>query len=310
MVLLIVSFLVSVLTAVQAVLAYTQEKGLCFNGGCEIVESLTTVPPFYFNVAGFLFFQTLFWCFFLGRNGSEYWHKFAKLLLLGGIVAEAVLVFFQYSIVAVFCSYCLIVFSCLVVLNLFCGVRQSFRATVLFGAVLVALFSLQFKTTASSVKSLDEGSCAQVSGNEQEGRLYVFFSSTCVHCEKVIEAIKEENNCTIRFNPIERIDDFQLPGAKQYVEYDPEINIGFLKNLTISEVPVLVARNAEGALVFTGAARIIEYLSENCREKADPDYSGSTTGESGYTDLSFTAQPGDDSCGVDVDCAVEEPEPL
>ena len=109
MVKIIVSLLASVLTAVQAFLEYRQENGFCFNGGCEIVESLTTVPPFYFNVAGFLFFQTLFWCFLWGRKGSEYWHKFAKLLLIGGIVAEAVLVFFQYSVVTVFCSYCLII---------------------------------------------------------------------------------------------------------------------------------------------------------------------------------------------------------
>ena len=56
----IVSLLASIFTAIQVVLFFSEKKGICFNAGCEIVDSLTTVPPVYFNVAGFFFFQTLF----------------------------------------------------------------------------------------------------------------------------------------------------------------------------------------------------------------------------------------------------------
>ena len=71
MIRIIVAFLASVLTGVQTYLIYTQGKAFCFNSGCEIVESLTVVPSLYFNVAGFLFFQLIFWCLLWGRNGSD-----------------------------------------------------------------------------------------------------------------------------------------------------------------------------------------------------------------------------------------------
>ncbi len=307
----IVSLLASVFTAIQVVLFVSEKKGICFNAGCEIVDSLTTVPPVYFNVAGFFFFQTLFWSFVLGRKSSEYWHKFAQLLLLAGIVAEAVLVFFQYSIAAVFCSYCLIIFGCIVFLNIACGLRQSFRAMVLFCAAFIALSCLQFKQGAGVGKDLDAGSLAQMSGS-QESRLYLFFSSTCVHCEKVISSIKEENYCTIRFNPIERIPSFHFPGAEHYLDYEPEINMNFLKNISINEVPALVVKNSEGVQVYTGAGQIQNHLDENCRGKVVEDFSGTSTGFSsvpGYADFSFTAPPPpdqDDRCGLAVDCPPEE----
>lgn len=310
----IVSFLASVFTAIQVFLFFSEKEAICFNAGCEIVDSLTTIPAVYFNVAGFFFFQTLFWCFLWGRKGSEYWHKFAQLLLLAGIVAEAVLVFFQYSIANVFCSYCLIIFGCILFLNIACGLRQSFRATVLFFGVFLALSCLQFKQVAGSAKTLDAGSCAQVSGS-QKGTLYLFFSSTCAHCEKVIEGLKEENNCTVRFNPIEKINSFQFPGAQQYHEYEPGVNMAFLKNLSINEVPALVVRTDEGAQVYTGGERIQNYLDSNCRENIIEDYSGSSAGKSSgsnYIDLSFSAPPApvqDDRCGFAVDCAPEKTEP-
>ena len=54
-----IAFLASVLTAVQAFSIYIQGQALCFNNGCAIVDSLTTVSPLFFNIAGFLFFQIL-----------------------------------------------------------------------------------------------------------------------------------------------------------------------------------------------------------------------------------------------------------
>lgn len=307
----IVAFLASLFTAIQVVLFFSEKKGICFNAGCEIVDSLTTVPPVYFNVAGFFFFQTLFWCFVLGRKGSEYWHKFAKLLLLVGMVAEAVLVFFQYSIANVFCSYCLIIFGCILFLNIACGLRQSFRAAVLFCGVFLALSCLQFKQVPNS-ETLDAGSCAQVSGSE-ESTLYLFFSATCVHCEKMIEVIKEENNCTVRFNPIEKINSFEFPGAEQYSSYEPEINLGFLKNLSINEVPALLVKTDEGAQMYTGAGPIQNYLYDNCRENIVEDYTGESIGvssEFGSEDLSFTTSTVlDDGCGLAVDCSTAEAEP-
>jgi hypothetical protein len=205
-----IAFLASVLTAVQAFLIYINEEAICFNTGCEVVDSLTTISPLYFNLVGFVFFQVLFWCLLWGRDGSVHWHKLARLLLLAGLCAEAVLVFFQYAIATVFCSYCLIILLFIVLLNILSGPRQIFRGIVLYSAVTAACFSLQFRTVSSGM-SLDEGSMAMVTGEKNGAELYLFFSSTCAYCEKVIEALKQDNSCTVRFNPIERIENFDFP---------------------------------------------------------------------------------------------------
>ncbi len=304
----IIAFLASAFTAVQTFFLYRGEKGICFNSGCEVVDSLTTVSPLYINIAGFLFFQAVFWCLLWGRKGSEYWHKVARLLLLTGLATEAVLIFFQYSIAAVFCSYCLVVFSIIVLLNILCGLRQIFCGAVLFFAVIVTCFSLQFRTATGSGTSLDAGSIAMMAGEKEDTELYLFFSSTCSHCEKIIDFLRQENHCTVRFNPVERIDTFTFPGAN-LLEYNPTVNFNFLKSLSLKEVPVLVAREQHSALVIKGELMIREYLEENCRNEKVEDYSGttSTTELSGYDFQPTLGTPTDDGCMLATDCDNEEP---
>jgi hypothetical protein len=299
----IIAFLASVLTAVQAFSFFIKGETLCFNSGCAIVDSLTTVSPLYFNLAGFLFFQTLFWCLLWGRNGSEQWHKFVRLLLLAGLCAEAVLVFFQYAIATAFCSYCLVVLGFIILLNVLSGPRQIFRGIVLCSAVTAACFALQFRAAGGSGLSLDEGSLAMVSGEKKEAKLYLFFSSTCPHCEKVIERLREENSCSVRFNPIERIEDFSFSGGEYFAEYQPEVNLNFMKSLSLKEIPVLVAIEQQNTLVLKGRQRIIEYLDETCRETKAIDYSGSSSvAPVENLILPGVESQGDDACAVAADC--------
>jgi hypothetical protein len=304
----IIAFLASAFTALQTFFLYRGGKGICFNSGCEVVDSLTTVSPLYLNIAGVLFFQAIFWCLLWGRKGSEYWHKLARLLLLTGLATEAVLSFFQYSIAAVFCSYCLVVFSIIVLLNILCGLRQIFCGAVLFFAVIVTCFSLQFRTATGSGASLDAGSIAIVAGEQQDAELYLFFSSTCSHCEKIINSLRQENHCTVRFNPVERIDMFTFPGAAIHQEYNPSVNFNFLKSLSLKEVPVLVAREQHRTLVIKGEQMIREYLEENCRNEKVEDYSGTTsaTAPSGYDFQPTSGNPTDDGCILATDCDNEE----
>lgn len=305
----IISFLASVLTAVQAFLLYTEGKGVCFNDGCEIVDSLSAVPPLYFNIAGFLYFQTLAWLLLWGRSGSEYWHKLARLLLLAGLGAEAVLIFFQYRIAMVFCSYCLVIFSVIVLLNLFCGLRQIVRGAVLFSAVLLACFSLKFGPATGKGPSLEAGSIAMLAGREDGASRYLFFSSTCSHCENVIDSLRERNRCDFRFNPIDRVGAFQFPGAEHSATYDPSINFNFLQGLSISAVPALVAIEADRTLVLQGEQRIMAYLDANCRPESETvEYSG-TTSIQAPDDMSLQSQEPaeDDACPVAADCEENEP---
>lgn len=304
----IIALLASFLTALQAFAIYINGQTLCFSSGCAIVDSLTTVSPLYFNLAGFLFFQILFWCLLWGRDGSEHWHKLARLLLLAGLCGEAVLLFFQYTIATVFCSYCLVICSFIVLLNILSGPRQIFRGIVLFSAVMIACFSLQFREAGGSGESLDEGSMAMVAGDKKEAKLYLFFSSTCAYCEKVIESLREENLCTVRFNPIERIETFTFPGVEYAAEYHPQININFMKSLSMNEIPVLVAMKEQTTLVLKGEQQIRQYLDDNCRENEAVDFSGtSSTKPSVYGILPEMEPQGDDACQVGADCVPEEP---
>jgi len=298
----IVAFLASVLTGVQAFLIVTGRDGICLNDGCEVVDSFPHLPPLYFNIAGFVFFMILSWCFFKGRDGSKYWYQFAKLLLSAGLAAEAVLFFFQYSIVSAFCSYCLIIFSIIFLLNILCGLRQLFTSVILFIAVFAMLSTLQLRGVTSIDVSLDAGSYARI-GEETEGvELYLFFSETCEHCENVISTIGEDNSCNIRFNPVEKIDHFSLPGSTRFSEYDPRVNTLFLKSLNIKEIPVLVIREQERILVLQGEGRIKRYLNDECLgvEKRVYSETSQTTGpEYGYLPVPNTLEEG---CSVDSDC--------
>ncbi len=299
----ILALIASIFTAIQAFAIYLQGRTLCFNDGCAVVDALTTVSPLYFNLAGFLFFQVVFWCLLWGREGSEHWYKLARLLLLAGLCAEAVLVFFQYKIATVFCSYCVVILSFIVLLNILSGSRQVFRGLVLFSAVTIACFSLQFRQEAGSEASLDKGTMAILAGERQDTTLYLFFTSTCPHCEKVIDFLKEENTCSVRFNPLERITTFNLPEATYTSEYQPEINLHFMKSLAMAEVPVLVAMSEQKTLILNGEQQISDYLRENCREKTAIDYGGtSSMGTSEYIANPQGQQGADDACSVENDC--------
>lgn len=304
----IIAFLASVLTGVQSYLIYSQGKGFCFNSGCEIVESLTVVPPLYFNLAGFFFFQLIFWSFLWGRKGSELWTRLAKLLLMGGLMAEAVLLFFQHAIAQAFCSYCLIICAFIILLNLLCGLRQVFRGLVLMASVFIACFSLQFNLENSGAEPLENGAIAHVAGEEGRPTLHLFYSATCPHCEEVIEYLDGENVCEIYFNPIETIPSFNFSGAEIREQYNPSVNLGFLKNLSLKQVPVLVAVGGEGTEIKNGTANILKYLGKNCRQNVAIDYSSDygASSEINYTEPAGFLNLQEEGCSVEEDC--EDPQ--
>lgn len=150
---------------------------------------------------------------------------------------------------------------------------------------------------------------AMVVGEQQEVKLHLFFSSTCAHCEKVIEALREENSCTVHFNPIETIENFAFPGSRLSAEYQPDINISFLNSLSIKEIPVLVAMEQQHTLVLRGEQRIRQYIEKTCRETTAVDYSGTSSAvPSVYTNVPGMESQEQDACPVDTDCDSLPPE--
>jgi uncharacterized membrane protein/glutaredoxin-related protein len=297
----------ALLAAVQAILIIVQGDILCLNEGCEVVEKLTTVPPIVFNMAGSAFFLMVFLALWLGARGGRGWLNWARVLLLAGMAAEGVLVGFQYYVAEVFCSYCLIIFSIIAVLNVLMGLRQLIGAVAVFAAVLVAFSSLEFSSRSESeAVILENGIYGSFKKEDSSSELFLFFSSTCPHCEEVIETIDEDFVCSLNFNPTEILNASPLPELITASEYSPLVNRKFLKNLGITEIPVLVVKDTQEMRILRGKQNIMQYLDQNCRAEAETvpsDLSGMSSQQNAFQYITPTA--GDDACSVDTDC--EEP---
>ena len=284
----------SLLIAAQIGYTFYQGTPLCINDGCKVVEQLTRVSPLVINVAGLLFFQVVYWGLYAARGDQRRVAPFIKNLLLAGLVAEGVLISFQYLVAQTFCVYCLGILCFVVVLNLLQGLRQ-----IVAGVLVCAAATLSFASLDVTSKILPEkqaftsGVLALRPGADQSQQHYLFFSSTCPHCEKVIAALKTSIAATIFFNPIDKVTAIDLPQLQYHPGSSFEINKVLLRALGINEVPVLMSKTPEGLMIRRGEAAILNYLA--------PPLPADASNMSSQPDALVI--PGlDDSCGVATDC--------
>ncbi len=304
----LIALIGSVVTLSQIFLLSIGSDGICFNNGCKIIDDLIVVSPLVINAAGFIFFQSVMWTTWFARKGGEIWINLAKLLVLAVMAAEGVLVSFQYLVVKTYCSYCLIILGIVVLLNLFAGFRQLLFAATVFAAVVGASFVLDLspKKEAQSL-SLEQGAYAYLKNTSSEKQLYLFFSSSCPHCEEVMQQISPENTCNIRFNPIQKIESIPVRSAQLTESYSPEINRSFLQGLGIDEIPALTVQEPGRLLVLKGKKQIQDYFNQDCIAQVEivlPRVEQSTSEIKGFDYLQPSQE--DDACSVAVDC--EDPE--
>lgn len=304
-----VAFIGFVITGAQTLLIFFRGDSLCLNEGCEIVESLTTVPPLFFNLAGAVYFFAVFRCFAKGRRGSGVWLNCGRLMLLSGLATEGVLVSFQHFVAQTFCSYCLIIFSIICLMTILTGLRQIVAGLFVFTAVLVGFSSLQFSPVGSSeMPSLDDGTFARLAGTDRAADMYLFYSASCVHCEEVIDTLDDDLQCGLGFNPVGEVKIIPVPGAVRSAGYSPEVNKRYLKNLGILEIPVLAVKKSGEIRILKGKKLILDYLDANCRPKDLPEagMEQSSIFSGGSTTMSispyYTPPVEDESCSVDEEC--------
>jgi uncharacterized membrane protein len=296
------------ITGVQSVLIYVQGEGVCFNEGCKIVDSLTLVDPLYFNIAGFIYFLIAAIGLSRARKGSNLWQRFTSLLLLAGLAAEAVLLSFQIIISQALCSYCLIILALIVLANFFMGLKQMFKGIVVFSAVLIASFSLDYHGGAVIPKPLEQGTMARYQPENSSTRLFLFISSSCVHCQSVLDSLKDKPGCAIDFNPVDRYDNFSFPGAETVAGYKPRINLHFLKKLGISEVPVLLDRQDTSMVLIRGGETIKAYIDQQCGPRLPEAPAPATLQSSEQMSSMSTSSlplplPGEEEgCEIEQDC--------
>ncbi len=299
------AFVGSVLTLVQFFLLMVGGDGICLNQGCKVIDKLTLVPPAYINIAGFLYFLAVMFVFWFTERSEKTWPKIIDGLLLSGLAAESVLVGFQYFVVGSFCSYCLIILSLIILLNMLQGMKHIFIGGVTFLAVIVTFASLNFSSgsIALNMSSLESGSFAYINKNTQEKRQhFLFFSSSCPHCEAILGSLQKNPLCNMSFNPVGPIESISIIGAQLNEEYSIDSNRNFLNTLGIDEVPVLVVMDESGMQILKGGLRIQDYIEKNCLtfKKIEYQKSGAQTPLPGLEFLDPHAS--DDACSVATDC--------
>lgn len=252
----------ALLTAAQSAFILLRGDAFCLNEGCRVVEDLTRVPPLAVNLAGLVFFLTLF----VGlRASGSLWRRlprFVAPLLLAGLAVEGVFIGFQLFVAGAFCSYCLAVLGAVVALNLLLGLRQAAHGLLLFLAALLAFASLEVQRPGQGGAALKDGVFASRPGTVAGSEHHLFYSSTCAHCERVIGSLRTSPGATVLFHPIDRVQTLDLPGAQLRGDYAAEANRALLTGLGLDEIPVLITKSADGYSILRGETAITARLGQ------------------------------------------------
>jgi hypothetical protein len=298
------ALLASLLVAVQIAILLLGKEGLCLSQGCQVVDQLTRVSPLLFNIAGLLYFQVVFWGTHRVKREDTSRSQLVRLLLFAGLAAEGVLVGFQQIIAGAFCTYCLIVLGFIILLNLLAGFKQLLAGAFVFGVVLLAFSSLEFQNNPKNPQTLHEGVFASRATPSSANTVYLFYSSTCAHCQRVLEVMAPNKAISMHFNPIDTITSINVPGVILNRQYDPKVNKTLLKSLDIEEIPVLLERKANGYAIIKGETAIMAYFDSF--DSKNQQSTISTVGQlkaSPEIDSLLPRPDNDvDGCSVNTDC--------
>jgi len=293
--------------ALQVAIIAIKGEALCLNEGCGIVEQLTTIPSLFFNLLGLVYFLAVFffcrWC----RPAPAF--DWLRLLLLVGLTAEGVLVGYQVFVAQTLCSYCLVIFSFIVLLNILYGRYQLLMGGALFLAVLASFALLNFGPALLTLQnqSLASGTFAVKRCVEPAKKLYFFFSAECPHCQSVLKALENCNSCEFHFNPIDRIQSLAIPELEYSSAYNPALNRLILALLQIQTIPVLLVQHQDGLNFIKGEQSIIRFISQACFREDPILYMDSSQYEEPEDISVYDEQEGD--CTIQVECPDPVSEP-
>ncbi len=285
-------------SAAQLLITYFKGEGFCVNQGCRIVENASSLPPWLLNSLGlFLFLLILALSLSKGRRWTR---SLLSAVLVTAMAAEGVLVGFQALVAHSFCTYCLFIFSLILLASLASGWRTLLSGAGAFASVLFLLNLLQFGQGITEVSyGLDKGTYGIRSCSNPEKKMYLIFSQQCPHCQKVLRTLEGCSKCEFRFNPVSRIKDLGLSDLKVSPKYDPSINVTALKILGINSVPVLIDVTSSGLIFIKGDEPIIKYIRSACFfQKEDPLKRLSTRSNPFATESS-------DICSMDALCGTD-----
>jgi uncharacterized membrane protein len=298
----IIALVASIGVAIQTFMTLYTGSGFCPTQGCKVVESLTLIQPLWVNLMGLFFFQAVFWTLKLLKGKTFFNIDPVGLLLLGGFIFDASLLAFQIFVVKAFCLYCLTVFAFVLVLNLMYGKRQSAWGLTALAVILFSFSILSFEPGGDHSKgfSLKAAAWGVRSCSAPTKEVYLIFSSTCPHCQKVIQSLNECNSCDLYLNPIDDIAALNLEGIERIDTFSPENNRHMLELLEIDTIPVLVSKSPDSYDIIRGEGNILNYIRSACFTDEDVLYLDNpiSSGDEGIT--VFSGESGE--CSVTIDC--------
>ena len=288
--------------AVQIIYSLVYGSAICPNEGCELVERLTALPPLYFNILGLLFFQFVYWSLRFYKNKSSGSLDITGLLLLAGFAVEGVLLAYQLFVAHVVCSYCILIFLFVVILNLVYGRKQIISGVTVVIAIIFSFSLLTFlpARVSSQLYSLESGSYGVKSCATPAKEIFLIFSSDCSHCIKVINALDNCNSCDFYLNPVEKLDTFRVNGFELKASYTPEVNRLMLAMLGINEVPALVVKSTAGFSFIKGEDKILNYVRRACFDPQPVLYFDRSP-LPGEEEMTVLTEDGGE-CSLDIDC--------
>lgn len=209
-----------------------QKSSICSSTGCKLAGELLKFDSLYLNyfgMAGAVVIAILGF-FSLGKQKEE--NSFEKLFfvtLYSAIAFESIMIGYQVIANPEPCLFCAGVYTQLLLIALLARWRYFLYAVPVIVAMFISLSSLAITQNRSIITKDDN---------------YLIHSSSCPHCKKVKNYF---SNNHIRYNPISIKD----------------VNArSFLKELGISEIPVLVIRRGNETRVLKGDHTIIEHFKE------------------------------------------------
>ena len=306
-----VSLLAGLVIVLQITFILTRGEAFCLNEGCRVAEKLTVIPPLFINLAGLLYFLVLFGIGRLSLSGSYNSLGLLSLLLLLGLAVEGVLLSYQLFVIRTFCSYCLVIFFFVVVLNLIRGWQQIRIAIPLFAAILASFAALNFNPAsvlALRNETFASGTYAVKKCAEPTKKLYFFFSSNCPHCKNVLSVLENCNICEFSFNPVDENQVLTMPGIEYTRSYSPTLNRAILSMLAIDTIPVLLEQNRDGLTFIRGEDSIIRYVNRECSLRKQ-DVSEEPSPDAGREGMNFLEEQ-EGECAIEVECPDESDQQL
>jgi hypothetical protein len=298
----IIALVASIGVAIQTAITLYSGTGFCPTQGCRIVESLTLVPPLWVNLLGLFFFQAVFWSLKMLKGKTFFSIDPVGLILLGGFIFDTVLLAYQFFVVRTFCLYCLTVFGFVLVLNVMYGRRQAARGLTALAVVLFSFSILSFASGGGEPKtfSLRTAAWGVRSCSTPTKEVYLIFSSSCPHCQAVIQSLNQCNSCDLYLNPIDNIEALNLEGIERIATFSPQTNRHMLELLAIDTIPVLISKSPDSYDIIRGEKNILNYLGSACFTDQDILYLDNpiSSGEEGIT--VFSGESGE--CAVTIDC--------